>query len=107
MLNGFAERVMMRIRNMRARNFVDQPTGLFNRLRFEEDIHQTVRVNSACEIDAVDVITPKVLNDIVKAPGYLCTRLDPGDNVAPTKLLPNNCLLYKISPTRFGLILNE
>jgi len=71
MLNDFAERVMMRICNMRARNFVDQPTGLFNRLRFEEDIHQTNRVNSACEIDAVDVITPKVLNDIVKAPGYI------------------------------------
>lgn len=74
MLNDFAERVMMRIRNMRARNFVDQPTVLFNRLRFEEDIHQTVRVNSACEIDAVDVITPKVLNDIVKAPGYICAQ---------------------------------
>jgi GGDEF domain-containing protein len=74
MLNDFAERVMMRIRNMRARNFVDQPTGLFNRLRFEEDIHQTNRVNSACEIDAVDVITPKVLNDIVKAPGYICAQ---------------------------------
>ncbi|MFA5982158.1 MAG: hypothetical protein WC818_28405 [Pseudomonas sp.] len=70
MLNDFAERVMMRICNMRARNFVDQPSGLFNRLRFGE----TIRVNSACEIDAVDVITPKVLNDIVKAPGYICAQ---------------------------------
>lgn len=74
MLNYFTEWVTMRICNRRARNFVDQPTGLFNRLRFEEHIHQTVRVNSACEIDAVDVITPKVLNDIVKAPGYICAQ---------------------------------
>ena len=73
-LNDFAEWVMMRICNRRARNFVDQPTGLFNRLRFEEDIHQTIRVNSTCEIDAVDVITPKVLNDIFKAPGYICAQ---------------------------------
>jgi len=108
MLNGFAELVMMRVCSMRSRNFVDQPTGLFNRLRFEEDIHQTIRLKSACEVYAVDVIAPKFLNDIVKALGYIFAQdLILAITSRLQKLLPDNCLLYKISPTRFGFTLKD
>ncbi|NWE43235.1 sensor domain-containing phosphodiesterase [Pseudomonas yamanorum] len=108
MLNGFAELVMMRIQGMRSRNFVDQPTGLFNRLRLEEDIRQAVKLNNRCQVYAVDIISPKFLNDIVKALGYSFA----GDLVLAIKsrlqkLLPARCLLYKISPTRFGFLLEE
>ncbi|NWA87924.1 EAL domain-containing protein [Pseudomonas sp. D8002] len=108
MLNDFAELVMMRIQGMRSRNFVDQPTGLFNRLRLEEDIRQALKLENACHVYAVDIISPKFLNDIVKALGYSFA----GDLVLAIKsrlqnLLPAQCLLYKISPTRFGFILEE
>jgi EAL domain-containing protein (putative c-di-GMP-specific phosphodiesterase class I)/GAF domain-containing protein len=108
MLNGFAELVMMRIQGMRSRNFIDQPTGLFNRLRLEEDIRQAVKVKNRCQVYAVDIISPKFLNDIVKALGYSFA----GDLVLAIKsrlqkLLPARCLLYKISPTRFGFLLEE
>lgn len=108
MLNDFAELVMMRIQGMRSRNFVDQPTGLFNRLRLEEDIRQALKLENSCHVYAVDIISPKFLNDIVKALGYSFA----GDLVLAIKsrlqnLLPAQCLLYKISPTRFGFILEE
>ncbi|NWB69845.1 EAL domain-containing protein [Pseudomonas sp. I8001] len=108
MLNDFAELVMMRIQGMRSRNFVDQPTGLFNRLRLEEDIRQALKLENACHVYAVDIISPKFLNDIVKALGYSFA----GDLVLAIKsrlqnLLPAQCLLYKISPTRFGFILEK
>ncbi|WP_226475777.1 EAL domain-containing protein [Pseudomonas sp. MWU16-30323] len=108
MLNGFAELVMMRIQGMRSRNFIDQPTGLFNRLRLEEDIRQALKVKNRCKVYAVDIISPKFLNDIVKALGYSFA----GDLVLAIKSrlqkrLPARCLLYKISPTRFGFLLEE
>lgn len=108
MLNGFAELVMMRIQGMRSRNFIDQPTGLFNRLRLEEDIRQALKLKKPCRVYAVDITSPKFLNDIVKALGYSFA----GDLVLAIKsrlqtLLPARCLLYKISPTRFGFLLEE
>ncbi|WP_420893319.1 EAL domain-containing protein [Pseudomonas extremaustralis] len=108
MLKNFAELVMMHIGGVRSRNFVDQPTGLFNRQRFEEDIRQALRLNGACQIYAVDVISPAFLNDIVKALGYsFAAELIQAIKSRLQTLLPQDCLLYKISPTRFGFILND
>ncbi|MCJ7957877.1 MAG: EAL domain-containing protein [Pseudomonas sp.] len=108
MLNGFAELVMMRIRSTRSRNFIDQPTGLFNRLRLEEDIRQALKLRHSYLVYAIDIVSPKFLNDIVKALGYSFA----GDLILAIKfrlqtLLPARCLLYKISPTRFGFLLEE
>ncbi|MFQ6589994.1 MULTISPECIES: sensor domain-containing phosphodiesterase [Pseudomonas] len=108
MLTYFSELVMMQIRGLRSRNYVDQPTGLFNRLRLEEDIRQARAKAEPYHVYAVDVISPKFLNDVVKALGYsfaqalmLCvkSRLQ--------RLIPKHCLLYKISPTRFGFLLKS
>lgn len=108
MLKNFAELVMMHIGGVRSRNFVDQPTGLFNRQRFEEDIRQALRLNGACQIYAVDVISPAFLNDIVKALGYsFAAELIQAIKSRLQTLLLQDCLLYKISPTRFGFILND
>lgn len=106
MLNHLAELVMMRIMGVRSRNYIDQPTGLFNRLRFEEDIRETLTREGAIRIYAVDVTSPKFLNDVVKALGYSFAQ----DLILAIKqrlhaLLPPECLLYKISPTRFGFLI--
>lgn len=108
MLLDFAELTMMRILSVRSRNFVDQPTGLFNRLRFEEDIRQSIASDKKCQVYSVDVIAPQSLNDVVKALGYSFVQ----DLILAIKarlqhLIPAGTLLYKISPTRFGFILGE
>lgn len=38
MLESLAELAMLRLRNIREATFIDQPTGLYNRLRLEEDV---------------------------------------------------------------------
>ncbi|MBM1186268.1 sensor domain-containing phosphodiesterase [Pseudomonas lundensis] len=108
MLVNFAELAMMRISGVRSRNFVDQPTGLFNRLRFEEDIRITLLNGKKSLVYCVDVIAPQALNDVVKALGYSFAQ----DLILAIKarlqtLIPSGRLLYKVSPTRFGFILDE
>jgi EAL domain-containing protein (putative c-di-GMP-specific phosphodiesterase class I)/GGDEF domain-containing protein len=108
MLVNFAELAMMRISGVRSRNFVDQPTGLFNRLRFEEDIRITLLNGKKSLVYCVDVIAPQALNDVVKALGCSFAQ----DLILAIKarlqtLIPSGRLLYKVSPTRFGFILDE
>ncbi len=105
MLSHLAELVMMQIMGVRSRNYIDQPTGLFNRLRFEEDIREALARDGAITIYAVDFTSPKFLNEVVKALGYRFAE----DLILEIKqrlqgLLPSGCLLYKISPTRFGFL---
>ncbi len=106
MLVYFAQLVVMRITGLRSRNFIDQPTGLFNRLRLEEDIRMASSSGIQHDLFAVDVISPKFLNDVVKALGYSFSQklmLDVKNRLQ--SLLPKDYLLYKISPTRFGFLL--
>ncbi|MHA4979028.1 sensor domain-containing phosphodiesterase [Pseudomonas extremorientalis] len=106
MLVYFAQLVVMRIMGLRSRNYIDQPTGLFNRLRLEEDIRQASSSGISHYLYAVDIISPKFLNDVVKALGYSFSQLlmlNVKDRLQ--SLLPQKCLLYKISPTRFGFLL--
>lgn len=108
MLTSLAELAIMRIPSISKKNFVDQSTGLFNRLRMEEDIHQALATKEAKTIYAVDVISPRFLNDIIKALGYSFTEdLILSVKLRIQKLLPKNCLLYKIGNTRFGFCLTS
>ncbi|MFJ2385869.1 sensor domain-containing phosphodiesterase [Pseudomonas koreensis] len=107
MLICFAELAVLHILNLRSRNYIDQPTKLFNRLRLEEDIRQASSSGTPHNLYAVDVISPKFLNDVVKALGYSFSQLVMLNVKARLlDLLPKNCLLYKISPTRFGFLHN-
>ncbi|KAA8706205.1 EAL domain-containing protein [Pseudomonas cannabina] len=106
MLMGFASLVMKRIVSLRLSCFIDQPTGLYNRSRLEEDIHQALASGIDYQLVAVDMISSTFLNDIVKALGYSFSQ----DMVTEIKnrlesLLPSGCPLYKVSPTRFGFLL--
>ena len=111
MLAQLAELVMMRITSLRKKTFVDQPTGLFNRLRMEEDIRQTLTSKDAKKtksIYAVDVISPTFLNDIIFALGFsFAEDLILSVKIRIQKLIPHDCLLYRISPTRFGFFLTN
>lgn len=107
MLVHFAELVVMRIMGIRSRIFIDQPTGLFNRLRLEEDIRQVSTGGKEYNLYAVDIISPKFLNDVVKALGYnFSQELMLNVKTRLQALLPTPCVLYKISPTRFGFLLD-
>lgn len=107
MLVHLSELVIMRAMGLRSRNYIDQPTGLFNRLRLEEDIRQVSNSGTAHNLYAVDVISPKLLNDVVKALGYSFSQdLMLNVKVRLQPLIPKQCILYKISPTRFGFLLN-
>ncbi|MCF5353160.1 GAF domain-containing protein, partial [Pseudomonas syringae] len=106
MLKRFASLVMKRIVGLRLSCFIDQPTGLYNRSRLQEDIHQAVASSVDYQLVVVDMITSAFLNDIVKALGYSFSQ----DLVTAIKgrlecLLPPTCSLYKVSPTRFGFLL--
>ncbi|WP_024647233.1 EAL domain-containing protein [Pseudomonas syringae] len=106
MLKGFASLVMKRIVSLRLSCFIDQPTGLYNRSRLQEDIQQALASGIDYQLVAVDMITSTFLNDIVKALGYSFSQ----DMVTEIKarlesLLPQGCSLYKVSPTRFGFLL--
>ncbi|MBP1146722.1 EAL domain-containing protein (putative c-di-GMP-specific phosphodiesterase class I)/GAF domain-containing protein [Pseudomonas sp. PvP027] len=106
MLKRFASLVMKRIIGLRLSCFIDQPTGLYNRSRLQEDISQAVASSVDYQLVAVDMITSAFLNDIVKALGYSFSQ----DLVTAIKnrlecLLPPTCSLYKVSPTRFGFLL--
>nr|WP_314567185.1 EAL domain-containing protein [uncultured Pseudomonas sp.] len=105
MLVYFAELVMMHITGVRARIYIDQPTGLFNRQRFEEDIRQAAATSEHFHVFAVDIVSPAFLNNVVKALGYNFVQdLILAIKVRLHALLPSQCLLYKISPTRFGFL---
>ncbi|MFJ4144031.1 putative bifunctional diguanylate cyclase/phosphodiesterase [Pseudomonas sp. NPDC089734] len=106
MLTRFASLVMKRVVDLRQSSFVDQVTGLYNRLRLEEDIRLTLKAGKEARLVAADMITPEFLNDIVKALGYSFAQ----DLIVAMKnrlqaMLPSSCPLYKVSPTRFGFLL--
>jgi EAL domain-containing protein (putative c-di-GMP-specific phosphodiesterase class I)/GGDEF domain-containing protein len=104
MLEMYGQLVMKRLNNMRKASYVDQPTGLFNRLRLEEDIAAlTNRHNYA--LVALDMVDPTFLDSIVKALGYsFAQELVLCMIESCRELLPANTSLYKVSPTRIALI---
>ncbi|WP_434772543.1 putative bifunctional diguanylate cyclase/phosphodiesterase [Pseudomonas entomophila] len=105
-LQHMAELVMIRLNNLRSASYIDPPTGLYNRSKLEQDILLSMRAKRATELVAIDVISPKALNDVVKAFGYTFAS----DMMLAIRdrflaLLPPQHALYKVSPTRFGLLL--
>jgi EAL domain-containing protein (putative c-di-GMP-specific phosphodiesterase class I)/GGDEF domain-containing protein len=104
MLEMYGQLVMKRLNNLRNSNYVDQPTGLFNRLRLEEDIMALAdRDNYA--LVALDMVDPLFLDSIVRALGYSFSQelvkcmID-----SCREQLPPDTALYKVSPTRIALL---
>ncbi|MEB0039286.1 MULTISPECIES: EAL domain-containing protein [unclassified Pseudomonas] len=106
MLMHLAKLVMSRILALRSEHFVDAATGIYNRTRFEEDIRKVSPEAPECLVVAVDIISPSFLDDIVKTLGYeFSLGLMLAIKERLSKLVAADCQLYRISPTRFGLML--
>jgi EAL domain-containing protein (putative c-di-GMP-specific phosphodiesterase class I)/GGDEF domain-containing protein len=106
MLNQLTGLVMTRIMALRSRNYVDATTGLHNRLRFEEDIVAARQDAPDHLIAAIDILSPGFFNDVVKTLGYdFSSSLMVAIMDRLLALMPGTCRLYKIGPTRFGLLL--
>ncbi|WP_263260866.1 sensor domain-containing phosphodiesterase [Pseudomonas sp. RIT-PI-S] len=105
-LKRFAALVMQRILSLRDLNYRDQQTGMLNRARLEQDI-LTRRGEQAHSLVAIDVVSPQMLNDIVKALGYQFSQdLMLTIHAELTALLPAKTNIYRISQTRFGFFLD-
>lgn len=104
MLEMYGQLVMQRLNNLRSASFVDQPTGLFNRLRLEEDLTALADRRKYALI-ALDMVAPAFLDSIVKALGYSFAQELVRCMIENCRSqLPANTALYKVSPTRIALI---
>ncbi|VXD04603.1 Sensor domain-containing phosphodiesterase [Pseudomonas sp. 8Z] len=104
MLKSFAAMVMTRIEELRHSNYIDAASGLLNRLRFEQDVQAHRQRQQNTLVVAADVVAPSFLNRIVKVLGYpFSNQLLQGIKQRLEAL--HDVPMYKISLTRFGLIL--
>lgn len=96
---------MARIHTLRSTNYIDEPTGLYNRLRLQEDVSLRLQRDGALTVIAADLLPLALLNTIIRTLGYPFSNdlmLEARDRIRAA--LPD-FTLYKISPTRFGLLL--
>jgi EAL domain-containing protein (putative c-di-GMP-specific phosphodiesterase class I)/GGDEF domain-containing protein len=104
-LARFASLVMHRITGLRTSTFLDQQTGLLNQVRLEQDIAAR-RDQPLQSLVAVDMVSPQMLNDIVKALGYeFSQHLMRAMHAELLKLLPTQTAIYRMSHTRFGFFM--
>ncbi|MFY1663747.1 EAL domain-containing protein [Pseudomonas sp. Pseu.R1] len=104
MLEMYGQLVMKRLNNLRNASYVDQPTGLFNRLRLEEDILALAN-RADYALVALDMVNPVFLDSIIKALGYnFAQELVRCMVDACREQLPADTALYKVSPTRIALL---
>ena len=66
----FARLVMARIHTLRSTNFIDEPTGLYNRLRLQEDVSLRLQRDGALTVIAADLLPLALLNTIIRTLGY-------------------------------------
>ncbi|WP_296261028.1 MULTISPECIES: putative bifunctional diguanylate cyclase/phosphodiesterase [unclassified Pseudomonas] len=105
MLQMYGQLVMKRLNNLRKASYVDQPTGLFNRLRLEQDIIALAHLEDHALV-ALDMVDPVFLDSIVKALGYsFAQELVRCMIQACREQLPAETSLYKVSPTRIALLM--
>ncbi|WP_028632252.1 sensor domain-containing diguanylate cyclase [Pseudomonas parafulva] len=108
MLVAFAETAMQIISGLRRNVFTDQDTGLFNRLKLEYDVSAALGRWQPLTLLAVDIMPPEALNDIIRGLGYNFAHdltLQAMARIAAQ--LDAGLCLYKISPTRFAVLLED
>ncbi|TBV03516.1 sensor domain-containing phosphodiesterase [Pseudomonas dryadis] len=107
-LRQLANLVVSRIRDLRISAFIDAPTGLFNRVKLEDDIDETLKKGDALLAVAIEVVSPAQMNDMLKSLGFhfLDDFIRSVGNALRT-LLPTEWALYKISALRFAFIVPQ
>lgn len=104
MLEMYGQLVMKRLNNLRKASYVDQPTGLFNRPRLEEDIMALADPEEHALV-VLDMVNPSFLDSIIKALGYsFAQELVRCMIDSCRQQLPPDTALYKVSPTRIALL---
>ncbi len=108
MLTHLAKLTMARILSLRRAHFIDQPTGLFNRARLEDDVVLIAGDEQSMVLVVVDVVAPTLLNDIVRVLGYEFSQaLMHCMKQRLQAQLPDGSCLYRISPTRFAFLVAD
>lgn len=93
---------------MRDRSFIDPATRLFNSVRLSDDILRLHERAAHSNVILVDVFGVQYVEDVVKALGYGFFN----DMLIETtrslqEMLPRGTNLYKVSPTRFAVLLED
>ncbi|RCL28832.1 sensor domain-containing phosphodiesterase [Pseudomonas sp. AFG_SD02_1510_Pfu_092] len=108
MLMAFGEMAMQIIAGMRRNNFHDQATGLFNRLKLECDVAAGLERGQPLTLLAVDIMSAEALSGIIRSLGYnFAHDLTLQAKARIASQLDNGLCLYKISPTRFAVLLED
>ena len=108
MLKRMAALVMKHIVSLRHNCYLDQASGLYNRERLEEDVRLAISSGLERRLVIADMFTAEFLSDVVKALGYaFAEELVIVIKERLLRLLPDGCLLYKVSPTRFGFLVSD
>lgn len=108
MLLAFADMAMQIIAGMRRNNFHDQATGLFNRLKLECDVGAGLDRGQSMTLLAVDIMSAEALSELIRGLGYNFAHdltLQAKSRIASQ--LESGLSLYKISPTRFAVLLED
>ena len=107
-LRHLAGLVMTRINTLRDTSYTDPVTKLFNSARLTRDLLVLQQRTNYGSVLLIDVFSLSYVKDVVKALGYSFFN----DLLVETArvlhaLLPAGVYLYKVSPTRFAILLED
>lgn len=108
MLQQLADLVMSRIEVLRDSSFIDVTTKLPNEARLGNDIFAMQQRSTQGILILIDVFSLLYVKDVVKALGYVFFNELLVETARTLRsLLPSGTGLYKASPTRFAVLLEE
>ncbi|WP_434457187.1 sensor domain-containing phosphodiesterase [Stutzerimonas urumqiensis] len=103
-----AKLVMIRIVNLRTQNYVDQPSGLLNRSRLEQDARILATAGKRARLVVIDALAPSYYDEVVRGIGLeFVGDLILSITVRLQGVVPPDLALYRVSPTRFAFLLPD
>lgn len=100
--------VMARMTSMRDKSFIDPTTRLFNSVRLSDDILRLQERAASSTVILLDVFALQYVKDVVKALGFgFFNDLLIETTRTLQQMLPRGLGLYKASPTRFAILLED
>ena len=107
-LAHFARLALARLMTIRHARYIDEPTGLFNRLRLEQDVALLLAQDRPLEVVTADLLPIELANAFIRTLGYpFFNQLMADVRDRMRGAVPAECVLYKISPTRFAFLVVE
>ncbi|OZI42528.1 sensor domain-containing phosphodiesterase [Bordetella genomosp. 5] len=107
-LAHFGRLALARLMTIRHTRYIDEPTGLFNRLRLEQDVALLLGEGRPLEVVTADLLPIELANAFIRTLGYpFFNQLMADVRDRMRGAVPAECVLYKISPTRFAFLVVE